>query len=96
MRTRVRNGVVKLAKLNAGILAGGGAYAYYAYPELRQNPVQLAHATQRGFRLAYTASMIGVDYLSAGENITSEVHLTAATRLFHCFCQNGGPYIKLG
>jgi aarF domain-containing kinase len=40
--------------------------------------------------------MIGIDYLSAGENITSEVHQTAATRLFHCFCKNGGPYIKLG
>jgi hypothetical protein len=39
--------------------------------------------------------MMAYDYLSAKE-LTSEVHYTAAGRMFKMFCANGGPYIKLG
>ena len=39
---------------------------------------------------------MGLDYVSAGDKINSETHYKAANRMFKCFCDNGGPYIKLG
>jgi hypothetical protein len=64
---RIRSGLKSLAKVNGSLLVGGGAYAYYAYPELRRNPEQLVYATSRGFRLMYTVSRMGLDYLIAGD-----------------------------
>jgi len=51
---------------------------------------------KRGFRVVLTGLMMLNDYKKAGKNITSETHYTAATRMYECFCANGGPYIKMG
>ena len=39
---------------------------------------------------------MAMDYIKAGDNITSETHYQAAGRMYEMFCKNGGPYIKLG
>lgn len=36
------------------------------------------------------------DYKTAGVNVTSETHFTAAKRMCECFCENGGNFIKMG
>lgn len=51
---------------------------------------------RRGLRCITTCTMMASDYVRAGDNITSETHYKAANRMFDCFCDNGGPYIKLG
>lgn len=51
---------------------------------------------RRGLRVITTGAMMVKDYKAAGSNITSETHYTAAKRMFECFCDNGGPYIKMG
>ena len=43
-----------------------------------------------------TGGLMATDYLRAGDNINSETHYRAATRLFDTFNYNGGPYIKMG
>lgn len=86
----------KLLKLNAAGLAGGAAFTAYYYPELRKDPQQLYSAMRRGLRVITTGAMMVKDYKAAGSNITSETHYTAAKRMFECFCDNGGPYIKMG
>ena len=40
--------------------------------------------------------MMAKDYISAGEQVSSETHYKAADRMYRCFCENGGPYIKMG
>ena len=54
------------------------------------------HAMRRGLRVITTGSLMALDYYKVGDKITSETHYKAATRMFDCFCENGGPYIKLG
>ena len=36
------------------------------------------------------------DYISAGNDITSETHYKAAGRMYQMFIDNAGVYIKLG
>jgi len=85
----------KLLKLNGCVIVGGASFTAYQYPELRTKPGQLLHAMQRGARLAGTGVMMASDYLRVDE-ISSETHTTASTRLYETFKVNGGPYIKLG
>ena len=86
----------RFVKFNAAVVGSGTAFTVYHYPELRKDPGQLLNAMRRGGRCIKTCIMMGIDYVSAGENITSETHYKAANRMFKCFCDNGGPYIKLG
>ena len=41
---------------------------------------------RRGLRVITTGSMMAKDYIQAGDNITSDTHYKAATRMFDCFC----------
>jgi hypothetical protein len=92
----LRHYTKKFVKVNAAIVFGGAAFTILSYPELRKEPYQLINAMRRGLRCGTTCALMASDYIRAGENITSQTHYTAATRMFNCFCQNGGPYIKLG
>ena len=83
-------------KITGGTLVGGAAFTTYYYPELRREPKQLVGAMFRGIRCIKAGTMMAFDYISAGDNITSETHYKAAQRLYEMFCANGGPYIKLG
>ena len=51
---------------------------------------------RRGLRCVTTGTMMATDYLRVKDNITSETHYKAANRMLQMFCNNGGPYIKLG
>ena len=88
--------VKRFAQATGGILVGGTAFTVMSYPELRREPMQLVHAMFRGLRILKTGSLMAYDYISAGDNITSDTHYKAADRMFETFCKNGGPYIKLG
>ena len=50
----------------------------------------------RGMRFVRTGGMMAFDYISAGDNITSETHYKAAGRMYEMFVANAGTYIKLG
>lgn len=39
---------------------------------------------------------MALDYLNAGDNITSDTHYKAAGRMYNMFVANQGTYIKLG
>ena len=86
----------RFIKFNATIGLAGAGLTVYSYPELRKDPAQLWNAMRRGIRCVTTCTMMATDYVRAGDNISSETHYTAANRMFKCFCDNGGPYIKLG
>ena len=86
----------RFTQINVGIVVGGGAFTAYSYPELRKEPTQLFNAMRRGLRCLTTGFMMASDYIKAGDKITSATHYKAAERMFNCFCDNGGPYIKLG
>ena len=75
---------------------GGLAFTAYNYPELRREPRQLIGAMARGMRCLSAGALMAYDYLSAGENITSETHFRAAGRMYDMFVSNAGTYIKLG
>ena len=51
---------------------------------------------RRGLRCITTCTSMATDYVRAGDNINSDTHYKAASRMYQCFCDNGGPYIKLG
>lgn len=85
----------KFLKFNGTVVVGGATFTAYQYPELRRNPQQLLQAMVRGGRCGVTGCMMAADYLRA-DQITPEVHETASVRMYRCFRQNGGPYIKLG
>ena len=56
----------------------------------------MARAMRRGLRCVTTGTLMASDYIKAADNITSETHYKAANRMLQMFCDNGGPYIKLG
>lgn len=86
----------RILQLNATVGSCGALFTAYKYPELRKEPKQLVLAAVRGVRSVTACSLMAMDYVRAGDNITSETHYKAASRLYDCFCKNGGPYIKLG
>ena len=93
---RLRQIAKTSAKVYGGTLVGGLAITAYLYPELRKEPHQLLGAMARGMRCVRTGGMMAFDYISAGDNITSETHYKAAGRMYEMFVANAGTYIKLG
>ena len=83
-------------KVTGGTFVGGAAFTAYHYPELRREPRQLLSAMFRGVRCIHTGLGMALDYLNAGDNITSETHYHAAGRMYNMFVANQGTYIKLG
>ena len=79
--------VKRFAKLNAGILAGGIAFTFYQYPDLRGNPYQVSLAMLRGARCGITGILMAKDYLTE-DIITHYTHKRAAKRLYNCFAAN--------
>ena len=88
--------IKRFVQFNATVALSGFTFTAYSYPELRKEPLQLLNAMQRGVRCVTTCALMASDYLLAGDKITSETHYKAANRMYTCFCNNGGPYIKLG
>lgn len=54
----------KFVKFNGLVFAGGSALTIYSYPELRQEPYQLARAMFRGMRCLKAGGLMAYDYLS--------------------------------
>jgi len=78
--------IKRFAQLNAAVITGGAVFTAYSYPELRKEPLQLWSAMRRGLKIITTGSMMAIDYIQAGDNITSATHYKAANRMFDCFC----------
>lgn len=90
-----RSFLSRLLRTNAAVLVGGTAFTAYQYPELLKDPGQLFRAMLRGSKCGATGCLMAYDYLSCKE-IGPEVHRRASMRMYECFKQCGGPYIKFG
>lgn len=59
--------LTKFVKFNSALVLSGGMFTFYQYPELRNNPAQMASAMVRGGRCAVTGCLMAKDYLLARE-----------------------------
>jgi hypothetical protein len=67
--------ISKFLKFNGALLVGGTGVTVYTYPELRQEPQQLALAMFRGIRCAYAGTMMAREYINVSDwaTLTSTV-----------------------
>lgn len=65
--------ISKFLKFNGVVFAGGTGLTMYSYPELRDEPDQLAKAMFRGMRCAKAGSLMAYDYLHVRTNFRHRV-----------------------